>query len=735
MTVKFTTASSALAAFAIAAGLVGCGSTPPTGVEEKINLWPLVVYETRTNPEGHQVDFLWPLGAHWREGDVHGSRALPLWFDETDAEGERTTDVLLFYWQQHAADDSSVSRVLFPFFWWKRSPDVDRTAFWPLFGRTENKREHTNSGFALWPLSTWESGGERASSSFAFVEVGKLLSLFGRSHTFRDVAKPASAPAASEPTAESHVVEERDTHVLSLLDPKVALFSQRSSTDSETGARTEHTHFFPLQWHTRDEAGGFSMLLPFYLGWQNADSSTREFWLPPLFGREHDPAKDLVATDVLWPLVRSETWREENGEAWHFRFLPFAWFTKRPNSDVSLLLPFWYRVRDPANEYEHIVPLWGHHLEDHGRREKTFIVPPLFVRTTDKDGHLERNEVLWPLTSFEHADDHEHIVPLWGHHLEDHGRREKTFIVPPLFVRTTDKDGHLERNEVLWPLTSFEHADDHEASRVFPLWWWSRAAHTAHLNVLGVFDRQESEIAARWMLWPLYSSVDKEGVGRRTAILPVFDVVRHGVDPNADEDSTSVLWPISSFEKRGASFARWVFPFVWWFDDGVNHSHRHVWPLIGFDEEGSLHRVSTLWPFFWSGSSNDGARGDWHFLWPLGGGAWNEQESCSRFFPLWLHESYPNTGHSDTWFLWPLVNVRKDQDGVAEWSFLWRGLRYERASGVEDFRVLHALYHSHVEGARSSWSVPLLIGYENDGGAKTLRLLLIPIHWGEKSSG
>ncbi len=670
------------AALALALAVAGCRSTPQTGVEEKFNLWPLAYYETRTNPEGHELQFLWPLGSNWRAGDEHGSRVLPFWWDETCADGSRKTDVLLLYWQQHSGDGSAWTHVLFPFFWLTRSPDMDRTAFWPLFGRTTHKDTGRGSGFALWPLANWDSNEKTGAGTFGFVDMPGLVSLFGRSHEFREEAQPASAPAdateeaAAEP--KTHTIEERDTHFLSVLHPRVALFSKRSTRDSETGAEETHSHFFPLVWFSRGDGESFSMTLPFHLGWENDDGSSRDFWVPPLFGREHDPKDDRVGTDVLWPLVRSETWRESGGPAWHFRFLPFAWFTKRPDSDVSLFLPLWYRLRDPDNEYVHFVPFWGRHSEDHGRREKTFVVPPLFIRTTDKDGHLSRNEYLWPLSSFE------------------------------------TKEGS-------------------ETSRVFPLWYWNRGGHTAHLNVLGLFDRAESEVSARWLLWPLYSSVNKEGVGRRSAWLPVFDVLRIGDPPGQDEESTSFLWPISSFERRGEHTARWIFPVLWWFDDGVNHSNHHVWPLFGVDEEGGLGRVSTLWPFFWFGKTADGARGDWHFLWPLGGAEWNEQESKSRFFPLWIHESYPKTGHSESWYLWPLVNVRSDNDGLAEWSFLWEVLRWERTPKTEDFHLLYALYRSHEETGRSSWSVPLFAGYENVQGAKTLRLLqFIPIRWGEK---
>lgn len=743
--------------------LAACSSPAREGVDEKFNFFPLARYEVSAAPPGYSFDALWPLVNAWRAGDASGSRALPLYVHEDDGEGERFTNVALLYWQT-LRDDGDVRRDLFPIWHYVREENEHATRLWPLYGvRSWGGPDHPNrSDTLLWPLFHYDRARDGSWSELSLAAAWPLFALFHREdrvqgdpahgrtetsfvsllgdlvHVLRrerslrppdesreeapeeapaddDLARDRSDDATRERSGEDAAATasgrreagpagpiapgttirnewtalevgelfrlwESDVaapdgrarhHLLTLFDEvELSLFRWDDLPASESSWR----HLFPLWFQHRDPTSSYLWLLPLF--GDSRDGTHRRTWIvPPLLGLEDDPAREFSALDVLYPLVRRSTEGTGERRETHFRALPLAWFTWRPDSSVRLLLPLYYDIRDAHSRYTHLVPLYGENEERDGRARTTFVLAPLFIRHEDDDEALTQTHVLFPLIE-----------------------------------ATADRDGAM--------------------SRAFPLYYRRAGEDGAHLNVLGVFDRRrESDGWSRTLLYPLFSSESRVGGGSTTSLLPLLDLrLLDDARPQADE--VSVLFPLSSFRSReSGATSRWIFPLWWQFEDpDAESSIRHLWPLLGRHARGSRVTWATLWPLFFRTSDRDDPEmSELGYLFPLGY-AWSDAaETRNWLLPLWYHHAEGDEATS--WALWPLFHRERTADAT-RWHSLFYLLRSETTAAAHEFSVLYALYRGRTEGDRTTRSVPFLFHFEDDGGARTLRLFhLIPIRW------
>jgi len=685
------------------AALTGCASEPREGVEEKFNFWPLAAYETSERPEGYTLDLLWPLLNWHRAGEASASRVLPFYVKEDDGRGTRFLNALVLYWQTIDELAGSSRRTLFPFFISVRSEHEWKTHVWPLYGLRKYWRgdEKWRDDSVLFPVFDYDRSLATRAHDLAIVGLGSLFTLF----------RSRASEIGAGPEAERWREEIEVVRVLDELF-RLVQYEERPESQEGDGAREQvssflrlldmpglyqrkllhapdgtllrgWTHLFPLYFHRRQGADRSLFLLPLF-GRQTGEEGYRRNWfLPPLLSLEDDPANALEGLDVLWPLWRYER-REGEDPGHHLRMLPLLWFTKRPDSKVSLVLPFYYHIQDEENEYLHLIPLYGRHLENGGRLRRTFIVPPLYVGTTDSRHDLSRTDLLYPLMRFERS-----------------------------------RDGN--RNYV------------------FPLFYYRGRENRSHLNVLGLFDRDLSEVRRQTLFYPFYSDQMAFGEGSRRSFLPLLDW-RYATDPIPRGRTSSFLFPLSNFFENEDGIGRWIFPFYWWFDDEINRSFKMIWPFFGVEREADgLVRTSTLFPLFFRGSTPDGERKDSGILFPLGGTKRTPERRVAWFFPLFydrVRNEGQQTESSRSWVLWPLFSSQWKPDGSGLWHSLFHLLRFERAAadagepGAEEFAVLGALYRSRETERRITRSVAFLFNYEHEAGQSTLRLFhLIPIRW------
>lgn len=692
-----------------------CASGPKTGVDEKVNLFPIVRYETREAPAGHKLDVVWPLYQNERNGDERSSHLVPLYWSDDDGHGSTFLNLAVLFWREVEPEQSEWH--LFPFLHFASGARTDDAHVWPFYGRRTERGEGADSSVThsvLWPLNQFEFSGDGNSRWWLLGLDGLLALARGHARVDRYPGKQADDGTAGA----ERVVREENLGIVTALNDTIALWHSRSKTTDQNGTSTssgEHQVLNALgivraydderkpngTYHSRllgigdvpwlalatrygrepsatSRGETHTQLFPLWRSSEREDG-TRSSWFGTfLFGRETDDRDGAVATHVLWPLIASETRERGDDAGWHFRFLPFAWFTKRADSTLSVL-PLWYRFDDPVERQDFVFPIWGKHERKDGAKTRTFVVPPLYVHTAEAARSVDRTEILWPLTKFE-----------------------------------TNADGYVRR--------------------VFPLFSAKREQKREHLNLGLLFDRNHSEVTDDWLLWPLWNEASAVGEGSRTSIAPILDL-RHVFASDVDGDETAFLWPLASTSKVDNTTKSWFFPFYWHYDNGKNRSWLHVWPFFGSSTEGDYVEHSTLFPFFRLGANPDGTHRETGFLWPLAGSKQIGDHRQSWLLWLW-HDTNEQDGRHERNVLWPLYHSETETNGTTFWHSLGWLLRRERWNDAEgrlvadDFRVGGFLYHTHEEPDRKTTSVPFLFKFKRTGEEHELRLFhLIPIRW------
>ncbi|MCC7171904.1 MAG: hypothetical protein IT459_15775 [Planctomycetes bacterium] len=699
-------------AIVFALALTRCASGPETGVDEKVNLFPLMRYETRESPAGHTLDVLWPIYQHERDDEATRSHLVPLYWTEDEADGSTFLNLLVLFWRNESPQHSAWH--LFPFLHFESGDRVDNAHVWPFYGRrtVRTPDEPTRTTHAVaWPLNEVETRDDGTSRWW-------LLGLDGLFAVARGHSNVNEFDAAASPNGLPRTQRSENLGIVTALEDSIALWHAREAT-TEVGdevKRSSDRQFLKLlgivhgyddetrqdgtyrnrvlgigdiPWlalatsygrepSATDAGEHTTQFFPFWRSAQRADGTRASWFGTFLFGREVDDTDGAVATHVLWPLIASETRERGDDAGWHFRFLPFAWFTQRADAKLSVL-PLWYRFDDAIEHQEFFIPFFGRHEKKDGSRTRTFVVPPLYVKTSEAERSLERTEVLWPLTKFE---------------------------------------SHTEG----W------------TRRVFPLFSASREHKRDHLNVGLLFDRNASEVSSDWLLWPLWNRASAIGEGSRTSIAPILDL-RHVFAPKVESDETAFLWPLASTSTKDGTTKTWFFPFYWHYDNGKNRSWLHVWPLFGTSTEGDYVEHSTVFPFFRLGANADGTHTESGFLWPIAGT--KRVGDHKRSWLLWLwHDTEEPTGSRERNVLWPLFHSETEVNGTSFWHSLGWLLRSETWNDdkgnliSDDFRFGGFLYHSHAEPDRTTASVPFLYKFTRTGEDRELRLFhLIPVRW------
>lgn len=207
---------------------------------------------------------------------------------------------------------------------------------------------------------------------------------------------------------------------------------------------------------------------------------------------------------------------------------------------------------------------------------------------------------------------------------------------------------------------------------LFPLFLKTeREGRTSYHLLWPIFMRStKPELPTSWRVWPLYGVSFSEFHTRRFWLWPLFH--RH-----TDVGATSRGIPTKRFS---------------------------IWPLYSRASRGTFHATSFLWPFFgWSSDSSTGYWA-WDGPWPLvriiRPGESPEQVVRTRFWPFYSH--YSGDGLTSRWYLWPLVNRRREEykDGTREAEFVvpfWQ--RWERVdeagSRIRSWNKLWPIYQTY----------------------------------------
>ncbi len=714
--------------------VTGCNGPERSGVEEVFNFTPLAYYETSTSPPGYSVDVLWPLINAYRSGDARGSRFFPIYSEDcVDADHSAMRLFLLYGRSQDGAthshqlwpmysytqsaedkwssmvlllagfsrDGSEHNRFFFPFYFDRSAKDENWFTLWPFYGTSSRELAsgaQLRHDHVAWPLFRFESSSDDQTSGQHLLSLHFLAGLYD---AYRQPIESLDSEGRSKSAGSrsSSVIGWILGPVFSLFhayDDSVeqvsgftllSLFNKRVSRHFDMGSDNDSDEKVDLalvssrtEMHENGEYH-HSQLFPIYSNTSQPGGATETWVITPLYRHAADPQLNKSEHDVLFGLWHYGVEGDGATRATSWRLLPLLWFTTRPDSETSLVLPFYYHIQDKDSDYLHVIPFYGKNTEAGGKKTTTFVLTPLYIGTHD----------------------------------------ERT---------------RLEQTDVLFPLISWQHSNNGSLSRFTPLWYYEEAGARTHWNSLLLVDRTTSEIESSTLVYPLWEDRTVRGEGRRRSLFPIFDFVRHLQDDAPKGDEFATLFPLASFRTDGESSNRWIFPFYFWSDDAAGHSNKMIWPFFGTKRDSDHVTRSVIWPFFFWGSDSTGDWSETGILYPLFASSHDRRDATTRdhshLFPLYWSTSGENeTGPwSFDWVLWPLWQHERKANGEICAHSLFKLGEYELSPDgtTEEFSILHAVYRYHREGDDVLRSVPFLFRYEREKGESTLYLFhFIPI--------
>lgn len=266
-----------------------------------------------------------------------------------------------------------------------------------------------------------------------------------------------------------------------------------------------------------------------------------------------------------------------SGADWHYlKFLgPVLEISGKDGSSELALRPLMYLRKDSKEvDADFLFPL--------GKiRKKPSIlqirVTPIFdyVRKNTKRGQEKRFELLTLYWARNTAGQHyAGLFPLIGSLKNRFNHKEVTFILWPLYYRTTDEDA--VRHHLLWFIAKYAHGEEVREYRLFPFLSYEKGAENSkRISILWPFYSYESEEAAeKLILFPIYARERRD-----------------------DTRTTWILWPFFS-RTYDAENEQWNLP----------------WPFVNIARGEDVNRVK-LFPLFKLEATQSGRSG--YLLWPL----------------------------------------------------------------------------------------------------------------------
>lgn len=240
------------------------------------------------------------------------------------------------------------------------------------------------------------------------------------------------------------------------------------------------------------------------------------------------------------------------------------------------------------------------------------------------------------------------------------------------------------------------------------------------LPLFGIVDKFLTWDRLTWFLFPLFVKTEKNGGESWHFPWPLVNYGRSGLG-----GGTFRVLPFYGHSVRPGRFEKrtLLWPFVHWSSEGQHlppqlRTHRWMlWPIVGRMQRGGFRSWSFLWPFFGWSSDEETDFWAWDGPWPFirfqSGGENPTAEIRQRVWPFWSY--YRGDGMESTWYLYPLVNVRREvyPDGVKEADYVvpfwqhWEKVD-EHGNTLRRWHKAWPLWQDQVEGDWRRWAFPAL---------------------------
>lgn len=481
------------------------------------------------------------------------------------------------------------------------------------------------------------------------------------------------------------------------------------------GDRESHNYLFPLwlHWQEPDEDVFFS------LPWMSVTTPEEQWKLMLLNLYFEYRLDDEHYQAVLWPLIHRFTDASRKGHA----VLPLYYYQSDSRTGVDSLYTPLVSYRDDGSLFNLAGGLYHQHSSPDGFYRA--VAWPLFHQWRGED---TRGSLLFPVyyRSAGPGDDRTLLTPLGG--WMDNQDLSLIDVLGPLYVRYHDKQENGSGWALLWPFIGGYQNDAASEWQAFPLANYRRhkteegrielelllallyqyaqtSDYSSHGALLNLLERYRSTTSSRWRVSPFFRlDYVLDSAMLQADVEDQFKSIANHIDPYSSTLGDPTRYPLI----RSTYNLEWLLNFG-------QHRRTKVFEASRIEQGQSAE----------AGQSTFEDRAGTRYL------VSQTDRLDGYFFPFYAYQARP--------------------DGRREFNLLWRLYDYERRPLEEGdgylrrHRVLWRLFHKTTTpeqtsldmfpfiqaDARADWFnwafAGGLLGWRNDAGDRTLRLLWLPI--------
>lgn len=584
---------------------------------------------------------------------------------------------------QPGKPDQSISRVLFPLYYFHCSPGRRALVLFPLYA--DIRDENTSFRSVLWLYYGIKQG---ETSSHAVLPLFYAARGPGRSTTVllpffhhRNDSKGELAVGVLPLFGYGRDVSQ------SLLATPLGFYHHDYIKDR---VRSAFLTFYADVERTRSDFGVFPLFFATRRG------TARATFVLPFFYDSRDPTTDRSFT-LLGPLFFGHKERATYGG-----FVPLVYGRNDGDGGFSMgIFPLVYASHKPLSSTWVVTPLFGFNTAATGFR---FYLGPLYVR---RDSY-QKTFALFPLI----------------YDGLDVNKQDRTTFVLPLFYRASSPERSLTMvTPLFWQYRTLASRTTLLAPLFIDVNNYYRSRTTAVGAVLPFIVRHRDDLqdSTTWLVPPLLTYFKRAALPGTTAqsvSFVQFPLLWHFKQPDRQ---TTVLFPLVYYLKRPATTTVVALPFFGYRRDEHNNRSLLLLPLLTWIRnggDGSRDRV--VFPFFWHFSSKETGRAT-TVLFPLFLNVRRPNLALTVFFPLGAHwrtdrghstivlNTYVHKGtgeYAGAWSVhfWPLFNFGRPRPQDLEWSVLYGLVGYSREGIHRTLRLLWGIVVPlEPVGTQSAW--------------------------------
>ena len=579
--------------------------------------------------------------------------------------------------------DQSLSRALFPLFFFHCSPGRRATVLFPLYAHVRDEDVSVRS--VLWLYYGVQSG---ETSAHAVLPLFLSVRAPGRSTTvllpfFHHRNEKSGALAFGLLPLFGYGRDVTQT----LFASPVGFYHHDHVQDR---VRSAFLTFYADVQRTRSDVGLFPLFFTTRRG------TARATFVTPFFYDSHDPEAKRSFT-LLGPLFFGRRDRETYGG-----FLPLVYGQNDGDGGFKMgIFPLLFASHKPLGSTWLVTPAFGFSRSAAGF---LFYLGPLYVRRDTN----QRSFALFPLFYDGH----------------DLNKQDHTTFLLPLFYRASSPERSLT---MATPLFWHYRTLATRTTMLFPLvldinnYYRSRTTAVGVLLPFVVRHRDELADSTTWVVPPLltfYKRSALPGSSDKSTTFVQFPLLWHFKQPDRQ---TTVVFPLFYYVKRPATLTVATLPLFYYRVDEHNSKSLALPPLLTWIRnggDGSRERV--FFPLFWHFSNPEQGR-QTTLLFPLFLHVKRPKVTVSVFFPLGAHWR-TERGHStivlNTYYhrgtgeyegawrfdFWPLLSFGRPRPQDREWSVVYGLVGYSREGINRTLRLLWGIVIPlEPAGTRSAW--------------------------------